>query len=161
MNDESLVYAEELPVGRTVELGSHAVRLEEMLAFARQWDPQGFHTDVDVAAAGHFGEVIASGIHTLGIYQRLSVQGAVGRWAVIAGRRIRELRFPAPVVAGDVLHASLLVESVTPGRPDATGRAPRALVVVHAHVRRDDGTSVLGATFETYVRTRPPAHPCD
>ena len=88
MTDAPLLYAEDLPVGSTVELGSHAVTLEEMLEFARQWDPQGFHTDPEVAAAGHFGEVIASGIHTLGIYQRLSVEGAVGRWAVIAGRRV-------------------------------------------------------------------------
>ncbi|KQT93544.1 hypothetical protein ASG49_00585 [Marmoricola sp. Leaf446] len=155
MDDAPLLYAEDLPVGSTVELGSHEVTLAEMLEFARQWDPQGFHTDPDAAAAGHFGEVIASGIHTLGIYQRLSVAGAIGGWAVVAGRQIRELRFPAPVVAGDVLHASLLVESVTPGRADASGRAPRALAVVHARVRRDDGTTVLSATFETYVRTRP------
>lgn len=157
MTDAPLSYAEDLPVGSTIELGSHVVTLAEMLEFARQWDPQGFHTDLEVAAAGHFGEVIASGIHTLGIYQRLSVQAAVGRWAVIAGRQIRELRFPAPVVAGDVLTASLLVESVTPGRPDDAGRIDRALAVVHARVRRGDGTTVLSATFETYVRTRPTA----
>ncbi len=148
---EDRVYAEDLPVGETLELGSHTMTLDEMLDFARQWDPQDFHTDLEVGRSGHFGEVIASGLHTLGVFQRLSVAAAVGRWAVVAGRQIRELRFPAPVVAGDVLHASMTVQSVTPSRPG------RALAIIDARVRRDDGTTVLTAVFETYLRTRPTA----
>lgn len=144
------LYAEDLLVGEALELGEHEVTLEEMLEFAGQWDPQGFHVDVAMAREGHFGEVIASGLHTLAVFQRLAVLGALRHWAVVAGRRIREIQFPAPVLAG-TLRASLVVESVT------WDRADRSLVVVVGRVRRADDTEVMTAVFESYVRNRPAA----
>lgn len=143
-----LLYAEDLPVGVVLDLGAHELTTAELLAFAEQWDPQGFHVDLETAREGPFGEVIASGVHTLAVFQRLSVLVALGRWAVIAGRRIREVRFLAPALPG-TLRASLVVESVTWNRPD------RSLVVTSGRVVSGDGTVVMTATFESYVRNRP------
>ncbi len=61
-------YGEDLAVGTVYQLGTHTVSEAEQLDFAAQWDPQDFHTDADAAAAGPFGGLIASGIHTLSIY---------------------------------------------------------------------------------------------
>jgi acyl dehydratase len=113
-----LLYADDLNVGTTIELGIYDVSRREILDFARHWDPQPIHLDDEVAARGYFGEVIASGMHTVSIYQRLAVLGAYRHWAVLAGRTIHELRLLKPVTAGMVLSGRLEVTGVTLSRPD-------------------------------------------
>ena len=49
---------------------------EEIVDFASRWDPQPFHVDDEWARDGVFGEVIASGVHSFAIFQRLAVLGA-------------------------------------------------------------------------------------
>jgi acyl dehydratase len=142
------LYAEDLTTGVPLELGSHELGLSDLVDFAAQWDPQDFHTDVEAARRGQFGEVIASGLQTLAVFQRLSVTAALRHWAVIAGRQMREVRFLAPVTAG-VLHAAMTVVAVERERED------RSLVEVHGTVRRADGTSVMTLVLECYVRNRP------
>lgn len=146
----SQLFAEDLVEGHTFELGSYVVTHGEILLFAGQWDPQDFHTDDDAAAAGFFGEVIASGIHTLAVFQRLSVLGAYNRWAVIAGRTLRDVQFRSPVRAGQELTGTLKVTNVDLGRPG------RALVVTEGALVTGD-TTVLTVGLDMYVRTRPTA----
>lgn len=136
-----MLYAEDLVEGHTYELGSYTVTRDEILSFAGQWDPQAFHTDDDVAAAGFFGEVIASGIHTLAVFQRLSVLGAYNNWPVIAGRKSRDVQFRSPVRAGLELFGTLTVLEVTHTKPD------RALVVTQGVLSSADAT-VLTADLE-------------
>ena len=93
-------YGEDLVVGTVYQLGTHTVTEAELVEFASQWDPQDFHIDTDVAASGQFGGLIASGIHTMSIYQRLSVLSVFNHWSVIAGRSLREVRFTRPVRPG-------------------------------------------------------------
>ena len=114
---EPIRYAEDLAIGRSFELGEYDVRREEIIAFAAQWDPQAFHVDTAVASAGRFGDVIASGAHTLSIFQRLAALAEFRRWAVIAGRQIRSLVFEAPVRPGMTLRGRMVVLSVAPDKP--------------------------------------------
>lgn len=144
------VHAEDLVVGRTIELGTHAVSAAEIIAFAEQWDPQDFHTDPDVAAHGFFGEVIGSGIHSLAIYQRLAVLGAYRHWAVVAGRRIRSVDLTSPLRPDTTVRADVTVERIENTRPD------RALVVKRGRLLNTDGTVVLECVVESYVRRRVP-----
>lgn len=136
--------------GRTHELGSYTVTRDEIFSFARQWDPQAFHTDDHVAAAGFFGEVIASGIYTLAVFQRLSVLGVYNGWPVIAGRKLRDVQFRSPVRAGQELFGTLTVLEVTHTKPG------RALVVAQG-VLTSAETTVLVVDIEMYVHARPPA----
>lgn len=145
-----MLYAEDLVSGHTYELGSYTVTRDEILSFARQWDPQGFHVDETIAADGFFGEVIASGIHTLAVFQRLSVLGAYNRWAVIAGRTLRDVQFRSPVRSGQELAGSLKVTKVDLDKPG------RALVVTEGVLATGD-TTVLTVDLDMYVRTRPTA----
>ena len=69
---------------------------DETVRYAERWDPQPFHVDDDAAGAGHFGEVIAIGLHKLGVFQRLAVLGAYRHLAVLAVRAIRNIEFPCP-----------------------------------------------------------------
>lgn len=144
--DEPL-YAEDLVVGSVHDLGTYRVTLREILDFAEQWDPQVFHVDQAAAEEGFFGEVIASGVHTVAIAQRLAVLGAYRHWSVIAGRRV-SAEFPRPVRPGDTLAGSLTIERVAPSGPG------RSLVVTRGLLAAEGGT-VLDTAVEAYVRRRP------
>lgn len=146
------IYAEDLRKGATYELGPHTVSEEELVGFASQWDPQDFHIDKEVGDAGQFGGLIASGIHTLAVYQRLSVLGMIGEWSVIAGRSLQDVRFLRPVRAGDALTVAVAIEDIVfderPGKD-------RALVTTSAVMSNGDGDQVLSMVIDAYVRMRP------
>lgn len=142
-------YADDLVVGKTIPLGTYTPSLAEIIAFANQWDPQDFHVDLAAAAAGHFGEVIGSGIHSLAILQRLAVLGAYRHWAVLAGRRIRSIDLSQPLRPGATLSADLTVETVQHIRPD------RSLVVTRGRLLLKDHTIMLESVLEAYVRRAP------
>ena len=67
-------YWEDFEIGETTELGSHRITEAEILAFARKYDPQPFHTDPVAARASLYGGLIASGWHTCALMMRLSVE---------------------------------------------------------------------------------------
>jgi acyl dehydratase len=145
-----LLYAEDLVVGSTYQLGEYEVSAEEIVSFASQWDPQPFHTDPEFATGGFFGGLIASGLHTQGIFHRLAVLGVYRDWAIIAGRRIRDVALPAPVRPGSVLSGQISIDEMTPTAPD------RCLMVTRGRLTSGQ-TPVLEGTFETYIRRRPRA----
>jgi acyl dehydratase len=143
-----LSYAEDLVVGSYVDLGTWDVTLDEIVAFAGQWDPLPMHVDEDAAANGPFGEIIASGIHTIAIMQRLNVQGFLSKVAIIAGRSLSNLRLPAPVRPGSRLRGRQTIDAVT---LRSTGRA---LVTTTMTLVDQGGTLVLSMTGETVVLQR-------
>ena len=59
------MYFDDLPKGYTFEIASRTLSEDDILGFARQWDPQFFHTDPEAAKASPYGGLIASGYHTL------------------------------------------------------------------------------------------------
>ena len=64
---------EDYTVGATYDCGSTTVTEDDIIAFARQYDPQSMHVDKALAAVGPFGGVIASGWHTVALTMRLVV----------------------------------------------------------------------------------------
>jgi len=58
-------YYEDLEVGNVFETGSYTVTKDEIITFAEQFDPQPFHVDEEAAQDSMFGEIVASGLHTL------------------------------------------------------------------------------------------------
>ncbi|MBO9645652.1 MAG: MaoC family dehydratase [Pseudacidovorax sp.] len=93
----------EFRAGQVIEAGPHAVTEDEVLGFARQWDPQWFHTDPDAAAQGVFGGLIASGWHTCAIAMRLVVQAALHDSESFASPGIDQIRWSQPVRPDDQL----------------------------------------------------------
>ncbi|GGB34481.1 acyl dehydratase [Flexivirga endophytica] len=149
-----LLSAEDLPVGNEIDCGSYEVTDGDARDFAAQWDPQYFHVDPERAGDSEFGGLIASGLHTMSIYQRLVVTAVYQRYDVIAGRAFRHVKFLRPVRAGDVLHCSATVRSVTPDGPG------RCAVVVDGRLRNQHGKPVLELELDCLVRSRhrTPAH---
>ena len=142
------LFAEELSIGEILNLGTYEVTKGELLEFASQWDPQAFHVNEAVAAGGAFGTLIASGIHTMAIFQRLAVLGAMSRWQVIDGVQLRSVRFLAPVRAGSELAGHLVVDNVVIERSRR-----RALVTKTGWLNAGD-TRVIELISDAYVRTR-------
>jgi acyl dehydratase len=124
-----LIHAEDIAEGQRVEFGVHTVSREEILSFGRAWAPLPLHADERAAASGPFGGLIANGIHTMGIYQRLAVAALWRRTAVIAGRTLREIELLRPVRPGTTLTGHLELREIRP-RPNGD-----AMVAAHAELR--------------------------
>ena len=73
------MYFDDLPVGFTHETGSQSLSEEEIIAFARQYDPQPFHIDREAAAESIYGGIIASGFQTLIVAFDLVLNSGVWR----------------------------------------------------------------------------------
>jgi acyl dehydratase len=97
-----MLYAEDLAVGQRFELGSCTISEEEIVGFAKQYDPVPIHTDKEAVATGPFGGLIASGFNTLAIYQRLIVEAVWTQVAGIVGRSF-EVRLSHPVRPGTLI----------------------------------------------------------
>ncbi|QYA99626.1 MaoC family dehydratase N-terminal domain-containing protein (plasmid) [Rhodococcus sp. USK10] len=143
------IYADDLVVGEKYELGHHTVTEEEVVDFASKWDPQPFHIDSAAAASHGFGGLIASGLHTLAIYQRLTVLRVDGRWKAIAGRKIQEAIFVRPVRPNDVLTGSMVITEVS-----LDDRA-RGRVTTTAELVNSEGDLVLTVTAVVFLHSRP------
>jgi acyl dehydratase len=113
-------YFEDFPVGLTVDLGSHEFTAEDIIAFARQYDPQSMHTDPEQARSSIYGGLIASGWHTAVAYMRLLVDSVVGDSESLGSPGVENLRWLKPVRPGDTLRARFIVleANESRSRPD-------------------------------------------
>lgn len=93
----------EFQVGQVLEAGPYAVSEAEILDFARQWDPQWFHTDVAAAEQGPFQGLIASGWHSCGIAMRLAADAFLAGSESYASPGLAYLKWLHPVRPGDQL----------------------------------------------------------
>ncbi|WP_330439750.1 MaoC/PaaZ C-terminal domain-containing protein [Micromonospora sp. NBC_00821] len=108
------LFFEDLVPGLTVDLGVVTVDADEMVAFARRFDPQWYHVDSDLAAASRHGGLIASGFYTVSLFMRAYVDHLLSRAAADASPGLEELRWLAPVRAGDRLAVRVDVMGARP-----------------------------------------------
>ena len=97
------IWFEDLPEGRTLDLGERLVTREEIVAFATEFDPQPHHLDDEAAAKSILGGLSASGWHTCAMMMRMLVDGLAIRAASMGSPGIEEVRWMRPVRPGDVL----------------------------------------------------------
>jgi acyl dehydratase len=97
-------YFEDFEPGQDIDLGTRTVTEAEIVAFAREYDPQPFHVDHDAAAHSIFGGVVASGWHTCSMMMRMVVDGLLNRSASMGSPGLDGVRWLAPVRAGDTLN---------------------------------------------------------
>jgi acyl dehydratase len=111
-------YWEDFQPGDEAVHGTHTMTEEEILAFAHEYDPQPIHVDREAAAAGPFGGLIASGWQTTAIYMGLFVRAQMRDTAGMGSPGVEELRWLAPVRAGDVLTARSRILETWPSESD-------------------------------------------
>ena len=110
-------YWEDFPAGRVFEYGSRQLSEQEIIEFARDWDPQRFHTDPVAASETPFGGLVASGWHTGSVLMRFMCDAYLNESSCIGSPGIDEWRFALPVRPGDTLHyRGTVIES----RPSAS-----------------------------------------
>ena len=150
-----MLYLEDLVVGSVTELGTVVVDRDELLAFAKRFDPQRIHIDEAAAARSSFGGIIASGWHTGAMWMRLYVDSVLADVANLGGMGIDELRFPAPVRAGDTLTGAAEVLEVRPSprKPD------RGTMVVLGTLHNQRGELVMSLRSPSRVARRPQSDP--
>jgi acyl dehydratase len=130
---------DELSLGQEFDFGSIRMELDEILDFARRWDPQPFHVDAEAAAAGPFRGIIASGLHTqAACFGHIIRSGWVAQ--VSMGGADQLVRWPAPVRPGDEIGITARIEALTPSR----SKPDRGVVkVLYTGRRVADGAVVL------------------
>jgi acyl dehydratase len=148
-------YFEDFSTGQVFECGSRPVTREQILAFAREFDPQPFHIDEEAARKTPFGGLIGSGVHTWGIAQRLAVDGLLNRSACVVSPGYERMRFLKPLLPGDELRLRITVENAagSASRPDMGkvvmlyelfNRAGELILDAHAMIffrRREQGAA--------------------
>ena len=113
-------YFEDYVPGAVFEYGEIPVTKDEIVEFARRFDPQYIHVDLERAAQGPFGGLIASGWHTAAMMMRLIVDNFLPQSASLGSPGIDELRWLRPVRPGDVLSVrlSILEAARSRSKPD-------------------------------------------
>ena len=136
---EPELYFEDFEEGQVFELGEKTLAKEEIVAFAREYDPQPFHVDEEAAGASAFGGLIASGWHTAAVFMRLYADAVLRRAASMGSPGVEELRWLKPVRPGDTLSARLTVLDATP----SASRPGRGTVYFVSEVRNGRGEKVM------------------
>lgn len=130
---------EDFTPGRVFELGSVDVSEDEIVEFARRFDPQPFHVDPAAAAATMFGGLIASGWHTCSMCMRLLVDALLGDSTSLGSPGMEQIRWTAPVRPGDRLTAR---SKVLEARP-STSKPDRGTVTLLTEMTNQDGVVVM------------------
>jgi acyl dehydratase len=143
---------EDYTVGATYDCGSLTITEDEIIAFAGRYDPQAMHVDRMLAAAGPFGEVIASGWHTVALMMPLLVQNFLPANG-LAAPGIDELRWPLPVRAADRLNLKVTVQQARRSR----SKPDRGLLHGLLEVLNQRGEVVMTMKPMNFVRCRNPA----
>ncbi len=116
-----MIYFEDIAVGAKSKFGSYHVTREEVVDFARKFDPQPFHLDDEAAAKTHFGRLAASGWHTTAMTMAMVVENLLNtKQAGLGSPGIDELRWKKPVFPGDTLRCEteVLEKKQSVSRPE-------------------------------------------
>lgn len=150
---EPEIYLDDLAAGQSYPLGRRTVERDEIVTFARAWDPQPFHLEDAAGAASIYGRLIASGWHTVAIFMRLFADKLLNRSAALGSPGVDELRWLKPVYPGDSLDARVEVLEVKRFR----SRPDRGAARLRCVVTNQQGDDVLTMIAVVMFRRRPEA----
>jgi len=148
-----LVHFEDVEVGQTQRFGRYEVTADEIIEYARQFDPQPFHLDEEAGRNSHFGGLIASGWHTGAMLMRMVCESGIRGHATNGAVGFDDLRWLKPVRPGDVLS----VESVVVEKVESRRRRDIGVVKIASRVLNQTGEAVMSLTSLALYRRRPGA----
>lgn len=145
---EPLNSLDELSPGQEFDLGRFALPRQEVLDFARRYDPQSFHLDEEAAKGSIFGGLVASGLHTLSsAIGHLVRSGLITRINLAGGGM--ELSWPAPLPPDTEVAFTLGVVEIRPSR----SKPEMGIVKLRYLLKRvDNGAVVLDATATHFMK---------
>ncbi|WP_185983517.1 MaoC family dehydratase [Aureimonas mangrovi] len=153
-------YWDTLEIGRVQELGSHTFEKDEIVRFARKYDPQPFHLDEEAAHASTLGGLCASGWHITAAMMRLLVDFrraevaahiAAGNPAPLLGPSpgVTNIRWLKPVFAGD----TLTYRATVTGKRASKSKVGWGVVESHTTATNGAGTEVFSLDAAAFVGT--------
>ncbi|MDH3703633.1 MAG: MaoC family dehydratase [Alphaproteobacteria bacterium] len=144
-------YFEDWQVGDSFETRGITITESQIVDFALLYDPQSMHIDKTFAAEGMFGELIASGFHTLSISFRLFYDMGYVVHSNIIGLGLDDVRWTAPVRAGDTLRCRVAITALTPSR----SKPDRGTMSFKATTLNQRDEEVLHYSSTCILRNRP------
>lgn len=113
-------YFDDFEIGDQFAAPGYTLSEGQILDFALTYDPQPFHIDAEAAAKSPYGGIIASGFQTVSLCFRMMIQTRVFESVSMGGPGIDEMRFHAPVRAGDTITTQVEVFDKIPSnsKPD-------------------------------------------
>lgn len=146
------MYWEDFKIGDTFELGSHTVTAEEIIRFAREFDPQPFHIDEEAAKRSPFQGLVASGWHIASLSMRLLVDGFSSELAHSFGSPgVDEMRWLRPMRPGDTMR---LKAEVVDARPSAS-KPDRGTIWLEEKLYNHKGELVMTKRGMGIIKKRP------
>ena len=145
-------YFEDYVEGDVHRFGSVGVEADEIVAFAKLYDPQSIHTDPEAAKRGPFGGLIASGWLTCGLMMRLYAEHYLTHNASLASPGLDELRWLKPVRPGDRLSVRVTVLKAAPSK----SKPDRGAVTSFIEVFNQNDEAVMSFRVVNIIGRRPP-----
>lgn len=144
---------EDYQAGEVFEFGDHQVTQDEIIEYARRYDPQPFHVDPVAARDSLYGDVIASGWMTAGVAMRMMCDHFIPPASGLGSPGVDHLRWILPVRPGDRLRlrATVLAVQRSRSKPD------RGVVTVRQELLNQDGAVVMSLEGKSMHRVRPGA----
>jgi acyl dehydratase len=147
-----MIYFEDVEVGSERLFGSYDVTREEVIEFARKYDPQPFHLSDEEAAKTHFGRIAASGWHTCAMTMAVIARAVVEEeQAGLGSPGVDELRWLKPVYPGDriTVHGKIIDAIPSRSKPDI------GVIKSENVVTNQDNVPVMRFTSIVLMRRRP------
>jgi acyl dehydratase len=133
--------------------GRVQVEKDDIVAFAKQYDPQPFHLDEEAARKSIFGRLVASGWHTAALTMSLIARSEYRPVGGTVGLGFDGLRWPTPVLPGDELHIETEVLEMRPSK----SRPDRGLMKMRTRTLNQHGQVVQEVIGNAMVPRRPAA----
>ncbi|MCE2950776.1 MAG: MaoC family dehydratase [Alphaproteobacteria bacterium] len=149
IKQQGAYYLDDFIPGQKFISGEKRVTQEEVITFAKEFDPQSFHVDPEAAKKSVFGGIVASGWHTASMSMRLILdtcpiaEGRIG----LGG----DITWPAPTKPGDIIHVEVEVMEVRP----STSKPDRGIVTLRSTTKNHRGETVQILTARTLMMKRP------
>ena len=144
------LYLDDLKPGQRFETGSVTVSEAEIIAFAKQFDPQYYHIDPEAAKKSAFGGLIASGFHTLSLSMRLFFDLDLWPEAVIASPGMDQVKWLKPLRPGDTIQAAAEVVEVKV----STSKPDRGVVILDHPCWNQNNETILTLRCAHMLRRR-------
>ena len=144
------LYFEDFPLGDVVEYGGIDVSAADIIAFAREFDPQPYHTNEEAGRAAT-GGLIASGWHTSALLLRMNCDAFLMRAEILEEAGVEEVRWQRPVRPGDQLH----VRRHTLAKRPRDDRQRAGEVEFLYEVVNQDGVAAMAQRSVLLLRQRP------
>jgi acyl dehydratase len=115
-----LLHYEDFPEGMVIPFGTYHLSREEVIEYAREWDPQPMHLEDEAAKRSVLGGLAASGWQSSAILIRLAVDAYANKSAAMASNSMEEVKWLRPVYAGETLtgRGTVLSRRVSSKRPE-------------------------------------------